>query len=173
MKASAAQESPTGGKPKTGKSKLGQPDVERFSAADLRYLNENGPAAPGRETFSIGELTREFRVTARTLRFYEERGLVTPERVGQERRYSRRDRARMRFAVLGKAVGFSLDDIREMLDLYDTDSTGKTQLVVVRERFRQQIERLKRQREAIDVAIDGLEKAAKVAEDRLQEQHNA
>ncbi len=157
----------------TAKSKLGKPDVERFSAADLRYLYEKGPAAPGRETFSIGELTREFRVTARTLRFYEERGLVAPERIGQERRYSRRDRARMHFAVLGKAVGFSLDDIRDMLDLYDTDATGKTQLVAVRERFRQQIERLKRQREAIDVAIDGLERAAKGAEERLNVRQNA
>lgn len=149
------------------KSRLSRRENDVQTAADLIYLYEKGPASPGRETFSIGELTREFRITARTLRFYEEKGLVTPMRVGLERRYSRRDRARARFALLGKAVGFSLEEIRGMLDLYDLDDDHKTQLTVVRTRFREQIERLKRQREAIDAAIDGLEKAALAAETRL------
>ena len=71
------------------------------------------------ETFRIGELAREFDVTLRTLRFYEDKGLLNPRRVGNLRLYTRGDRARLRIILLGKRVGFSLKDIREILELYD------------------------------------------------------
>src|ERR1700687_6403874 len=76
-------------------------------------------ARADRDTFSIRDLTREFDVTARTLRFYEERGLLSPRRGGQGRLYGRRDRARLKLALMGKCVGFSLDAVRAMRDLYD------------------------------------------------------
>ena len=82
------------------------------------------------DLFSIRELGREFRVSARTLRFYEEKGLLAPQRRGQERLYSRRDRARLRYVLMGKNVGFTLEDIREMLDLYDLGDGQVTQLKV-------------------------------------------
>ena len=83
--------------------------------ADLVAGFDGGAA--GRDVFSIRDLTKELGVSARTLRFYEEKGLVAPRRNGQERRYSRRDRARLKYVLMGKAVGFSLEEVREMLDL--------------------------------------------------------
>ena len=68
-------------------------------------------------SYSIGDLSKEFAVTPRTLRFYEDRQLITPKRQGLRRLYSRRDRAPVKLALLGKKVGFSLNEIKEMLDL--------------------------------------------------------
>jgi len=123
--------------------------------------------APGREQFSIRDLTREFGVTARTLRFYEEKGLIEPKRAGQDRLYSRRDRARLKYVLMGKCVGFSLEEIRDMLDLYDLGDGQVTQLKVAHERFHEQIERLERQRRDIDRALAELERARAVVGDML------
>jgi DNA-binding transcriptional MerR regulator len=117
-------------------------------------------ARADRDTFSIRDLTREFDVTARTLRFYEERGLLSPHREGQERIYGRRDRARLKLALMGKAVGFSLDEIRAMLDLYDLGDGQATQIKVALERFQDQIVRLKSQRQHLDRAIAELQRAS-------------
>jgi DNA-binding transcriptional MerR regulator len=117
-------------------------------------------ARADRDTLSIRDLTREFDVTARTLRFYEERGLLSPRREGQERIYGRRDRARLKLALMGKCVGFSLDEIRAMLDLYDLGDGQATQLKVALERFNDQIARLKSQRQHLDRAIAELQRAS-------------
>lgn len=115
--------------------------------------------------YSIGDLAREFDVTARTLRFYEEKGLIEPARSGFERLYSRRDRARLKLVLMGKNVGFSLEEIREMLDLYDIGDGGRRQLEVARERFSAQIDRLERQRRDVDTALAELRRASdKVSE---------
>jgi len=113
----------------------------------------------GQEEFTIRDLTREFSITARTLRFYEEKELIAPRRAGQDRLYSRRDRARLKYVLMGKCVGFSLEEIRSMLDLYDLGDGQVTQLKVAHERFLEQIERLKRQRGEIDRALTELERA--------------
>jgi DNA-binding transcriptional MerR regulator len=113
----------------------------------------------GQEQFTIRDLAREFDVTARTLRFYEEKGLIAPRRAGQDRLYSRRDRARLKYVLMGKSVGFSLEEIRAMLDLYDLGDGQVTQLRVAYSRFSEQIDRLKRQRGEIDRAIAELERA--------------
>jgi DNA-binding transcriptional MerR regulator len=70
------------------------------------------------KTYTISELAREFQVTPRALRFYEDKGLLSPTRDGLNRVYSVRDRARLKLILQGKSVGFSLSDIREILDLY-------------------------------------------------------
>ena len=70
-----------------------------------------------RQSYSITDLSEEFGVTARALRFYEDEGLISPERQGLTRIYSRRDRARLAWILRGKRVGFSLTEIREMIDL--------------------------------------------------------
>ena len=120
---------------------------------------------PDQDQFTIRDLTHEFGVTARTLRFYEEKELIAPKRAGQERLYSRRDRARLKYVLMGKCVGFSLEEIRAMLDLYDLGDGQVTQLKVAHERFLEQIERLTRQRGEIDRALAELERArATVAE---------
>jgi DNA-binding transcriptional MerR regulator len=121
-----------------------------------------GNTHSGEQSFRIRDLTREFGVTARTLRFYEERDLLAPRRNGQERIYSRRDRARLKLVLMGKSVGFSLGEIRAMLDLYDLGDGQATQLSVSLTRFREQIEKLKIQRGDIDRAIAELERASEI-----------
>jgi len=80
------------------------------------------------DTFGIAELAREFDVTTRTIRFYEDKDLLSPARKGQRRVYTARDRVRLKLIMRGKRLGFSLDEIREMIDLYDVDPTEVTQL---------------------------------------------
>jgi DNA-binding transcriptional MerR regulator len=120
-------------------------------------------------TFSIRQLCREFGVTARAVRFYEDKGLLSPTRQGQTRVFSARDRARLRLIVQGKRVGFSLGEIGAMLDLYDHKDNNAHQLAVSLSKFRAQIETLKVQREAVDTAIENLEKSCHWIEKRLAE----
>ncbi|XEI31467.1 MerR family DNA-binding transcriptional regulator [Aeromonas veronii] len=84
---------------------------------------------PGKEiTYSISELAHEFDVTPRTIRYYEDEGLLTPQREGQTRIYSHRDKIRLKLTLRGKRLGFSLAEIRELFEMYDTDRSSKTQL---------------------------------------------
>ena len=126
-----------------------------------------GEPNPGKTHFSIGEMTREFDITARTLRFYEEKDLIHPRRNGLERLYSRRDRSRLKLILMGKAVGFSLEEIKAMLDLYDLGDGGVTQLKVAREQFIAQITRLEDQRKTLDAAISELKSVAAEVDRRL------
>ena len=80
------------------------------------------------DTLGIAELAREFDVTTRTIRFYEDKGLLSPARKKQRRVYAPRDRVRLRLIMRGKRLGFSLEEIREMIDLYDVDPTEVAQL---------------------------------------------
>jgi len=117
-------------------------------------------APRGREVFTIRDLTKEFAVSARTLRFYEEKGLLDPARRGERRLYSRRDRARLAYVIAGKAVGFSLEEVREMLDLYDLGDGQLTQLRVALAKFGERIVRLERQKSEIDSVIAELVRAS-------------
>lgn len=114
------------------------------------------PDALERTQFSISDLTAEFGVTARALRFYEEEGLISPTRAGLNRVYSRRDRARLAWIVRAKNVGFSLVEIKELIDLYDLGDGRVTQKARTIERCREQVAKLTAQREDIDSAITEL-----------------
>ncbi|MEG8054639.1 MerR family DNA-binding transcriptional regulator [Sphingomonas aerolata] len=109
-----------------------------------------------RDHFTISDLSSEFDVTARALRFYEDEGLIAPERRGTQRIYSHRDRARLAWILRGKRVGFSLGEIREMIDLYDVGDGRRAQRQVVIERSQSRIALLTAQKRDIDAAIDEL-----------------
>ncbi len=108
--------------------------------------------------YSVAELAKELGVTTRTLRFYEDRGLVTPQRAGTARIYSRRDRARMIIVLRGKRLGFSLREIKEYLDLYDHDRTHTGQLHVLAEAVTERIGLLEKQRQALEETLAELHK---------------
>lgn len=120
------------------------------------------------KTYTISELAREFDVTPRALRFYEDKDLLHPTRDGLNRVYSSRDRARLKLILQGKSVGFSLSDIREMLDLYNLEG-HRAQLKLSIKKSREQIKNLEKQREDIEAALDSLHQGIKWADEKLSE----
>jgi DNA-binding transcriptional MerR regulator len=119
------------------------------------------------ELSRIGEIADEFKVTLRTLRFYEDKALINPKRVGTSRFYGRRERARLRLILLGRDIGFSLEDIREMLNLYEPKTGNKAQLTVALEKAALQLERLNDQRKSVDEAIARLNQTMEVARKQI------
>ena len=114
------------------------------------------------DTYSITELAREFDVTTRTIRFYEDRGLLSPARRGDQRVYSRSDRTRLKLVLRGKRLGWPLEEIGEMIRLYDAPGgTGeRRQLELMLERIATSRATLVRQRQDIELALgefDGIE----------------
>src|SRR5215470_11122922 len=103
--------------------------------------------------YSIAELAREFAITARTIRFYEDEGLIKPKRQGLTRLYSAHDRVRLSWILRGKRLGFSLAEIKELLDLYQVDRTGVQQLRELLRRSRLHIADLERKRRDLDAHI--------------------
>lgn len=105
------------------------------------------------ETYGIAELAGEFGVTTRTVRFYEDKGLLSPKREGQRRVYSPRDRVRLRLIMRGKRLGLSLEEIGELIDLYDVDPSEVTQLTHFVEVIRQRTVILEGQKRDIDESL--------------------
>jgi DNA-binding transcriptional MerR regulator len=105
-------------------------------------------------TYTISELAREFEVTPRALRFYEDKGLLTPRREGMNRVYSHSDRGKLQMILRGKRVGLSLLEIKEILDLYKVDQRAQAQTML--KRFKSRVVALEAQREDVDAAIEML-----------------
>ena len=110
------------------------------------------------ETFGIAELAREFAVTTRTIRFYEDKNLLSPVRQGQRRVYSLRDRVRLRLIMRGKRLGFALDEIRQMIDLYDVDPSEVTQLHHFLDKIRERQAQLIAQKHDISETLTEMER---------------
>ena len=115
--------------------------------------------------YTVTQLARELGITARTVRFYEDKGLISPQRAGSTRIYTIRDRARMILVLRGKRLGFSLREIKEYLDLYDVDHTHAEQLRVLRAAVAKRLASLKDQHSALEETIRELEDVQRQAEE--------
>lgn len=122
--------------------------------------------------FTISQLSKEFGVTPRTIRYYEDRGLLSPRRQGQARIFNGRDRVRLSLVLRGRRLGFTLEEMAEWLDLYDMADGGKNQLHVARENLDKRLVKLNEQRAAIDDAIGELLKAREEIDRRIHEMEN-
>ena len=114
------------------------------------------------DLMTIREMCETFEVTPRTLRFYEAKELLEPKRVGMKRLYSRRDRARLKLILRGKRFGFSLEDIRQTLDLYDRDGTNLPQMQRILTLAQDRLALMQAQRAELDIAIAELQSEIEV-----------
>ncbi|HYB08660.1 MAG TPA: MerR family DNA-binding transcriptional regulator [Alphaproteobacteria bacterium] len=121
------------------------------------------------ERLGITELSREFDVTTRTIRFYEDEGLLAPERRGQTRIYSARDRVRLRLILRGKRLGFSLLEIKEIIDLYDRAPGELGQLRHFLAKIEERRRQLRQQREDIEITLRELSTVEARCHERLAE----
>ncbi|CTQ32931.1 MerR family transcriptional regulator [Jannaschia rubra] len=118
---------------------------------------------------TIREMCDVFDVTPRTLRFYEAKELLSPQREGQKRWFTRRDRARLKLILRGKRFGFSLEDIRQLLDLYDLGDNQYTQVARSHEIGRERLAAMIAQRDELNEAITELEEQLRWGEKMMQE----
>ena len=121
------------------------------------------------KTYTIGELAEEFGITSRALRLYEEERLLDPQREGTRRIYNERNRVRLRLILRGKRLGWSLSEIRESFDLYDSSLGEEAQLLLMLEKLTQRRDSLKEQKKDIDNALRDLKRIAVDAEQALQD----
>ena len=134
---------------------------------------ENKERSNRDRTYSITELCREYKVTPRALRFYEQKGLLHPARRGWTRLFSYRDRARLQLILRGKKVGFALEEIKEMLDLYNLRDGQLTQLRIASTKMRERLEALRDQRIELEEAIGDLERTVILVDGMLKEREAA
>jgi DNA-binding transcriptional MerR regulator len=118
-------------------------------------------------TYTIRQLCQEFGCTPRALRFYEDKGLLAPQRQGLNRVYATRDRARLALILRGKRLGLSLTDLRELLDLYELGGGGVEQNALSLRKFREKLVELEKQRADLDEAIGELREGIAGLEERL------
>ena len=138
-------------------------------SVDVRAEPDAGGAEaglPGR-TWSIAQLADEFGVTHRTIRFYEDRGLVTPERVGTRRVYHPRDRVRLALILRGKRLGFDLAEIARIVDMYDQEPGEEGQLRYLLEQIERRRAELEQRRRDIEVTLAELEEVERRCRDAL------
>ena len=109
------------------------------------------------DTYTIGDLAREFEVTTRTIRHYEHEGLLNPARQGTARIFSARDRVRLKLALRGKRLGFTLQEIKELFDLYDVSKDEHHQLEAFLAKLEKRKAMLEQQREDIEVMLREVE----------------
>jgi DNA-binding transcriptional MerR regulator len=121
------------------------------------YVNVSLTTMPSREraatTYNITELAAEFDITARAIRFYEDVGLLMPARAGRNRVYSQRDRTRLKLTLRGKRLGLSLQEIKQLVDMYDSPSDTRQQLSAFLQVLGEHRRQLEQQREDIEITL--------------------
>ena len=129
-------------------------------------LQDASSPKAGQDPFrTVTQIARDLGVTARTIRFYEDKGLISPQRAGSTRVYTGRDRARMILILRGKRLGFSLREIKDYLDLYDVDHTQLEQIKLLRAGVAKRLASLREQSHALAQTIAELEDVQRQAED--------
>jgi len=141
--------------------------IETAAVSDLPPIPETGAAQAGLQ--GINEVAAHLGITHRALRFYEDKGLIEPARVGNTRIYGRRDVARMQLILRGKRLGFTIREIREFLDLYDADPSQLEQMQRLVTGIRQRIKLLERQQTALEMTIAELRSMDQQANARIAE----
>jgi DNA-binding transcriptional MerR regulator len=142
----------------------------KLMTAALGAANTNDVKSEAAGDFMrIGEMAKIFDVTLRTLRFYEDKGLLNPKREGSTRLYTRRDRARLKLILLGRKIGFSLRDVKQMIDLYDPSGSNAKQLRLTLDKSEKQMVRLQKQRQSLDEAMTELDGMISAVRKRLGE----
>lgn len=121
------------------------------------------------KTYSISELAKEFDITTRSIRFYEDQGLLSPTRAGQTRIYSKRDRVRLKLILRGKRLGFSLSETGQLFELYDADKSSVTQLNTMLKLIEHKKSELQQQLDDIKVVLMELVTVEKRCRDTLNE----
>ena len=119
------------------------------------------------KTYTISDLAKEFGVTTRTIRFYEEKGLVTPLREGQKRLYSPADRVRIKLILRGKRIGMTLQECVDFIDMYDPEHNNDEQLHSLIDDVKHRREKLQQQKQDIDDMLSGLEEVQTLCEAAL------
>lgn len=107
--------------------------------------------------FTISDLARDFDITLRTIRFYEEQGLIEPQREGRQRQFTHRDRARLKLILRGKRIGLALSEIREILDLYELARDEASQSLKLLQLLSDRKKQLEKQRRDIDVVLSEID----------------
>lgn len=130
--------------------------------------HQSAPASKPETTYTISELSKEFGITTRTIRFYESRGLISPQRVGTNRRYSKRDRARLILILRGRNLGFTVEDVGQYLALYDADPGQLAQTHHLLDMVTASIAELERKREDITRALADLGDIRQKCEEHLK-----
>ncbi len=117
--------------------------------------------------YSISDLAQEFNLTTRAIRFYEDEGLLQPGRSGRRRVYSARDRVRLKLILRGKRLGFSLSDVRDIIEMYDLDAGETGQLRYFLDQIQERREALEQQRSDIDLTLRELDEIESQCQGRL------
>lgn len=122
----------------------------------LKSVRSKAPTPRAEPVYSISDLSKEFEITTRTIRFYESRGLIQPERIGTSRRYSKRDRARLILILRGRNLGFTVEDVGQYLALYDADPGQQAQTRLLLDKITDAIAKLEVKRSDIERALEDL-----------------
>jgi DNA-binding transcriptional MerR regulator len=143
-------------------------DAESDQAESRQWRELENEQMKGK-TYSISDLSAEFDITPRSIRFYEDQGLLSPTRKGRQRVFSDRDHVRLMLILRGKRLGFSLAEIKEIIELYDAKSGGEKQLVYFLEKIRQRRNSLEQQQQDIKDTLYDLKSVEKRMAKALKE----